>query len=54
MLSQNKKNLNADDSRYVDFAYLDTITYVELIFIPNIFSLYIFAFQLSRCRKRLI
>ena len=41
------------DSRYVDFAYLDTITYVEMIFHSQHFSLYIFAFQLSLCRKRL-
>ena len=39
------------DSRYVDFAYLDTITYVEVIFHSQNVSLYIFAFQLRLCRK---
>ena len=41
------------DSCYVDFAYLDTITYVEMIFHSQHISLYIFAFQLRLCRKRL-
>ena len=40
-------------SCYVDFAYLDTTTYVEVIFQSNIFSLYFFAFRLRLCRKRL-
>ena len=41
------------DSRYVDFAYLDTITYVEVIFhSQHFFSMYL-AFQLRLCRKRL-
>ena len=41
-------------SRYVNFAYINTITYVEAIFfIPNIFFLYFFAFQLRQCRKQL-
>ena len=40
-------------SRYVDFAYLDTTTYVEVIFHSQHFSLYFFAFQLRLCRKRL-
>ena len=43
------------NSRYVDFAYLDTITYVEVVFhSQHFFSIwYIFAFQLRLCRKRL-
>ena len=41
------------DSRYVDFAYPDTITYVEVIFhSQHVFS-YILAFQLCLCQKRL-
>ena len=44
---------NTGHSRYVDFAYLDTTTYVEVIFHSNIFSLYVFAFQLPLCRKQL-
>ena len=40
-------------SHYVDFAYLDTTTYVEVIFHSQHFSLYFFAFQLRLCRKRL-
>ena len=40
-------------SRYVDFTYLDTTTYIEVMFIPNIFYLYFFAFQLRLCRKQL-
>ena len=38
------------DSRYIAFAYLDTIT-LKWCFIPNIYSLYIFAFQLHLCWK---
>ena len=37
------------DSHYVNFAYLDTVTNVEVIL--NISSLYIFAFQLHLCQK---
>ena len=45
---------NTGDSRYVDFVYLDTITYVEVIFhSQHCFSIYIFAFHLRLCRKRL-
>ena len=41
--------LNTGHSRYVDFAYLDATTYVEVIF----HSQHFFAFQLRLCRKRL-
>ena len=35
-------NMNTGDSRYVDFAYLDTITYVEVIFhSQHVFSIYL-------------
>ena len=44
---------NTGHSRYVDFAYLDTTTCVEVIFHSQHFSLYFFAFQLRLCRKRL-
>ena len=40
-------------SCYVDFACLDTTTYVEVIFHSQHFFLYFFAFQLCLCRKRL-
>ena len=36
------QSMNTGDSRYVDFAYLDTITYVELIFhSQHVFSMYL-------------
>ena len=39
-------------SRYVDFAYLDTTTNIEVIFhSQHFFSVYFFAFQLRLCRK---
>ena len=43
--------ISKGDSRYVDFAYLDTITYVEVIFHSQHFFSIIFAFQLRLCRK---
>ena len=44
---------NTGDSRYVDFAYFDTITYVKVIFhSQHLFFMYL-AFQLRLCWKRL-
>ena len=37
-----RKTYDTGDSRYVDFTYLDTITYVEVIFHPQLFfSIYL-------------
>ena len=42
ILSCTKEPIYTGDSRYVDFAYLDTITYVEVIFhSQHFFSMYL-------------
>ena len=45
--------ISTGHSRYVDFAYLQLPFMSKWFFIPNILSLYFFAFQLCLCRKRL-